>query len=170
MGPAKRVLFLCTGNSARSQMGEGLLRHLGGDRFEVSSAGTQAAQRVHPLAVETMRERGVDISHQRPKSLADFAAQQFDLLITTCDEAQAACPWYAGAREQVHWSLPDPAAATGTDEEQRAAFRAVADELERRLRELVGDSAGTGPGHLSPPPEVPGRPGRAPARPADRDA
>ena len=132
-----RVLFLCTGNSARSQMGEGLLRHLGGDTFDVSSAGTQPAERVHPLAVETMRERAVDISQRRPKALSEFAGQEFDLLITTCDDARAACPWFAGAREQVHWSLPDPAAVTGTDEEQRAAFRAVAAELERRIELLV---------------------------------
>jgi len=132
-----RVLFLCTGNSCRSQMAEGLLRHLGGEGYEVFSAGTKPAARVHPLAIETMRERGIDISGHRPKLLDDFEGQTFDLLITTCDSANEECPYYPGARERLHWSLPDPAAATGTQEEVRAAFRAVADDLERRIRAVI---------------------------------
>jgi arsenate reductase len=132
-----RVLFLCTGNSCRSQMGEGLLRKLGGEAFEAFSAGTKPAERVHPLAVATMAERGIDLSGHTPKLLDAFAGQTFDLLITTCDSAKEECPYYPAARERLHWSLPDPAAATGTDEEVRAAFRAVADDLECRIRELT---------------------------------
>ncbi len=118
-------------------MAEGLLRHLGGDRFEVASAGTEPAARVHPLAVETMRERGIDISHHRPKTLATFEGQQFDLLITTCDEANEACPFYPNARKRLHWSIPDPAKATGTDDEIRRAFRQAADLLGKRIEELL---------------------------------
>jgi arsenate reductase len=135
-----RVLFLCTGNSCRSQMAEGLLRTLGGDRFEVASAGTQPADRVHPLAVETMRDRGIDISHHRPKTLATFEGQQFDLLVTTCDEANEACPFYPGARRRLHWSVPDPARATGTDSQVRAAFGRTADLLEERIPALLSQS------------------------------
>ncbi len=134
----KRVLFLCTGNSCRSQMGEGLLRELGGGEYEAASAGTRPAGRVHPLAVETMAERGIDISGQVPKPLEEFAGQTFDLLITTCDGANEECPYYPGAKARLHWSLPDPAAAVGTEAEVRAAFREVADDLERRIRELIG--------------------------------
>jgi arsenate reductase len=137
MGKPQRVLFLCTGNSCRSQMAEGLLRTLGGDRFEVSSAGTEPADRVHPLAIETMRERGIDISHQRPKTLATFDGQQFDLLVTTCDEANESCSFYPGAKRRLHRSIPDPAKATGTDNEIRRAFRKAADMLEERIKELL---------------------------------
>jgi len=137
MGKPQRVLFLCTGNSCRSQMAEGLLRTLGGGRFEVSSAGTEPADRVHPLAIETMAERGIDISMQRPKPLSTFEGQEFDLLITTCDDANEACPFYPGAKRRLHWSIPDPAKATGTDNEIRRAFRKAADMLEERIKELL---------------------------------
>ena len=133
----KRILFLCTGNSCRSQMGQGLLRKLGGGEYEAFSAGTKPAERVHPLAVATLAEQGIDISAHTPKLLDDFAGQTFDLLITTCDSANEECPYYPGAKARLHWSLPDPAAATGTEEEIRAAFREVADDLERRIRELI---------------------------------
>jgi arsenate reductase len=133
----RRLLFLCTGNSARSQMAEGLLRHLAGDRFEVFSAGTEPAERVHPMAVQVMSERGIDISAQRPKPLSDFDGQQFDLLITTCDDANEACPYYPGAKRRLHWSIPDPARRAGTDEEVRAAFRSAADDLTRRIKGLL---------------------------------
>ena len=118
-------------------MAEGLLRHLGGDRCEAYGAGTAPAARVHPLAVATMRERGVDISAQRPKDLSVFEGQHFDLLITTCDDADEACPYFAGARDRLYWSLPDPARATGSEEEVRQAFRRVADELTRRIGALL---------------------------------
>jgi arsenate reductase len=138
--PRKRVLFLCTGNSCRSQMAEGLLRHLAGERFEVFSAGTHPAPAVHPLAIETLRDRGVDISGHRPKPLSQFEGQEFDLLITTCDAANEECPIYPGARERLHWSLPDPARAAGSEAEVRAAFGSVAEELERRIRALLSAS------------------------------
>jgi arsenate reductase len=134
----RRVLFLCTGNSCRSQMAEGLLRDLGGDRFEVASAGTEPGARVHPLAVETMQERGIDISGHRPKSLDTFHGHQFDLLVTTCDEANEACPHYAGARKRLHWAIPDPAKAIGTDEQTRQAFGDAADTLTARIQDLLG--------------------------------
>lgn len=126
-----RVLILCTGNSARSQMAEGLLRHLGGARYEVFSAGTRPVG-VNPVAVEAMREAGTDISTQRSKSVAEFAGQQFATVITVCDNAAEQCPIFPGAPQRVHWSLPDPAAVSGTREEKLAAFRRVRDGLERR--------------------------------------
>jgi arsenate reductase len=133
----KRVLFLCSGNSARSQMAEGLLRHLGSNTVEAFSAGTAPAPVLHPLAIETMAERGIDITHQRTKPLSEFDGQTFDLLITVCDDANEACPIYEGARQRLHWSLPDPAKATGTEQERKAAFRSVADELTRRIGALM---------------------------------
>jgi len=123
-------------------MAEGLLRHLGGQRYEAFSAGTNPAPTVHPLAVETMAERGIDIAGQRPKLLDEFAGQTFGLLITTCDDANEECPYYPGARARLHWSLPDPAKASGTEEEVRAAFRGVRDELERRIAEMVAGAGG----------------------------
>lgn len=120
-------------------MAEGLLRHLGGERYEVASAGTKPADSVHPLAIETMRERGIDISTHRPKALTEFEGQMFDLLVTTCDSANEECPYYPGAKARLHWSVPDPAAVKGSEDEIRAAFREVADDLERRIKELVGD-------------------------------
>jgi arsenate reductase len=134
-----RVPILCTGNSARSQMAEGLLRHLGGGRYEVFSAGTKPVG-VNPLAIETMRDIGIDISKQRSKSVAEFAGQQFAAVITVCDSAAEHCPVFPGAPARVHWSLPDPAAISGTHEEKLAAFRRVRDELERRIRLFVGSA------------------------------
>jgi arsenate reductase len=131
-----RVLILCTGNSARSQMAEGWLRHIGGAAFEVFSAGTKPVG-MNPLAIEAMREKGIDISRQRSKSVAEFSGQTFGTVITVCDSAAEQCPVFPGAPERVHWSLPDPAAAGGTREETLGAFRAVRDELERRIRAFV---------------------------------
>lgn len=135
-----RVLILCTGNSARSQMAEGLLRHLGGGRYEVFSAGTKPVG-VNPLAIEAMREMGIDISTQHSKSVAEFAGQQFSTVITVCDNAAEQCPVFPGVPQRVHWSLPDPAAVSGTREEKLAAFRRVRDELEKRMRLFVGSAA-----------------------------
>jgi arsenate reductase len=131
------VLFVCTGNSARSQMSEGLLRSLGGGHFQAFSAGTHPAPRVNPLAVETMRQRGIDISSEHPKPLAAFAGPKFDLVVTVCESAERECPNYSGARMRLHWSEPDPAAATGTDEQRLAVFKRVADDLESRIRTLI---------------------------------
>ena len=133
----RRVLFLCTHNSARSQMAEGLLRELGGSGFEAHSAGTEATQ-VRPLAIRAMQEIGIDIGAQRSKALDEYAGQPFDLVVTVCDEAREACPYFPGARAQIHWSLPDPSKATGTEESRLAVFRGVRDELRRRIgRELL---------------------------------
>ncbi len=131
-----RVLILCTGNSARSQMAEGLLRHLGGTRYEVFSAGTKPAG-VNPLAIEAMREVGIDISTQRSKSVAEFAGQEFAAVITVCDNAAEECPIFPGAPQRAHWSLTDPAAVSGTEQEKLGAFRKVRDELERRIQSFV---------------------------------
>jgi arsenate reductase len=132
MTERRRVLFLCTHNSARSQMAEGLLRHLGGDAFEVHSAGTEAT-RVRPLAVRAMAELGIDISAHASKTLDRYLGQPFDLVITVCDEANEACPVFPGARERRHWSFPDPSRATGTEEEQLAVYRAVRDAIRARI-------------------------------------
>ena len=137
MSDKKSVLFLCTGNSCRSQMGEGFLRELGNGEYESFSAGTAIADRVHPLAVEAMSENGIDISGQNPKTLESFDGREFDLLITVCDDANQACPMYLGAKDRVHWSLQDPAEAEGSEEERMAFFRAIRDEIERRVRGLI---------------------------------
>ena len=128
----QRVLFLCTHNSARSQMAEGLLRNLGGDAFEVFSAGTEATF-VRPLAIKVMSESGIDISQQQSKTLNDYLQQPFDEVITVCDAAAEACPVFPGAARRRHWSLEDPSKATGTEEEQLAVYRRVRDELRSRI-------------------------------------
>ena len=132
----KRVLVLCTGNSARSQMAEGLLRHLAGDRFEVFSAGTLETY-VRPQAVEAMREIGIDISAQYSKSQDEFAGQPFDYVITVCDNAREHCPIFPGKAERIHWSIDDPAFAGNTDEERLDAFRRARDELRQELEAFV---------------------------------
>ena len=129
----KRVLFLCTHNSARSQMAEGLLRKMAGDQFEVFSAGTEAT-RVHPLAIEAMREIGIDIRNHRSKTLGELSGESFDYVITVCDRANESCPVFPGATERIHWSFDDPSAATGTKEDRLRAFRNVRDSLQQRLR------------------------------------
>lgn len=128
MNRKKRVLILCTGNSARSQMAEGLLRHDVGQRFEVESAGTKPGS-VRPEAIAVMRELGIDISGHRSKPVEEFAGQHFDSVITVCDSARESCPVFFGAAERLHHSFDDPAAFEGTDEERLAVFRRVRDEL-----------------------------------------
>lgn len=127
-----RVLILCTANSARSQMAEGLLRHLAGDRMEVFSAGTRATS-VNPHAIRAMAERGIDISHHRSKHLNEFLGQPFDYVITVCDAAAETCPVFPGRSERIYWSLPDPAAVEG-ELAKAEAFRRVRDELETRFK------------------------------------
>ena len=129
----KRVLFLCTHNSARSQIAEGLLRHMAGDQFEVFSAGTEQT-RVQPLAIEAMRESGIDISGHRSKTLDEFAGDTFDYVITVCDRANESCPIFPGTTERIHWSFDDPTAVSGTDEQKLRAFRTVRDAIQQRLR------------------------------------
>ncbi len=137
---ARRVLFLCTHNSARSQMAEGLLRHLGGNRFQAFSAGTEAT-RVRPLAVRVMAELGVDIAGQESKTLDRYLDQRFDAVITVCDQANEACPVFFGAKERLHWSFPDPSQATGSEEEQLVVYRKVRDAIRARIEAelLAGD-------------------------------
>ncbi len=139
MTETKRVLILCTGNSARSQMAEGLLREAGAGRFEVFSAGTHPSV-VNPLAVEAMRESGIDIGGHRSKSVDEFVGQRFDYVITVCDNAKENCPVFPGETQRIHWSFDDPAAAVGSEDERLAVFRRVRDEIELRLREFVKDS------------------------------
>ena len=132
-----RVLFLCTHNSARSQIAEGLLRHLAGDRFEAHSAGTKATH-VRPLAIRAMDEAGVDISGQESKTQDQYLEEPFDYVITVCDEANEACPFFPGARNRLHWSFEDPSRAEGSEDERFAIFRRVRDEIRERIeQELV---------------------------------
>jgi len=136
-----RVLFLCTHNSARSQMAEGLLRAWAGDRFEVASAGVEATE-VRPLAIRAMAELGIDISGQTSKRLEGFVGEAFDYAITVCDEAREACPYFPGAGTTLHWRFDDPSAATGSEEDRLAVFRRVRDEIGARIRsELLADVA-----------------------------
>ena len=133
----KRALFLCTHNSARSQMAEGLLRALAGDRFEAMSAGTEATH-VRPLAVRAMEEIGVDISEQESKTLERYLKESFDYVITVCDDANEACPFFPGASERLHWSFEDPSRAEGSKEERLAVFRRVRDRIKDQVQaELV---------------------------------
>jgi arsenate reductase len=140
-GTRQRVLFLCTHNSARSQMAEGLLRALAGERFEVFSAGTEATH-VRPLAIRAMAEIGIDISGQHSKTLERYVDQPFDAVITVCDQANETCPVFFGARQRLHWSFPDPSTATGSQEQQLEVYRQVRDAIRERIaRELVAPSA-----------------------------
>ncbi len=127
-----RLLFLCTHNSARSQMAEGLLRHLAGDRFEAMSAGTEAT-RVRPLAIRAMEEIGVDISAQGSKTLDRYLKEPFDHVITVCDDANEACPFFPGARNRLHWSFEDPSRAEGSEEERLGVFRSVRHPIRARI-------------------------------------
>jgi arsenate reductase (thioredoxin) len=132
-----RVLFLCTHNSARSQMAEGLLRDLAGDRFEVMSAGTEAT-RVRPLAIRAMEEVGIDISGQESKTLDRYLEEPFDRVITVCDDANESCPFFPGAKARLHWSFEDPSKAKGSEEERLSVFRSVRDRIKDRVQaELV---------------------------------
>lgn len=136
MSQRKRVLILCTGNSARSQMAEGLLRQMAGDAYEVASAGVSPS-RIKPEAIEAMREIGVDISAHRSKSVNEFTSQEFDYVITVCDNAREHCPIFPGQARQLHWSFDDPAAAEGDELARLAVFRRVRDEISERLRAFV---------------------------------
>ena len=131
-----RVLILCSGNSARSQMAEGLLRHDGGAAFEVASAGTKPSY-VRPEAIAAMYEIGIDISGHRSKSVDEFTGQGFDYVITVCDNAKESCPVFPTATKRIHWSLDDPAAAQGTEEQRLAEFRRVRDQLRTLLHQFA---------------------------------
>jgi arsenate reductase len=133
----RRVLFLCTGNSARSQMAEGLVNHFLGDAWEAFSAGTHPTGSVHPLAIQVMSELGIDISHHRSKPVDEFRNASFDLVITVCDNAAEQCPVWLGSGRQLHIGFPDPARASGSSEEQLATFREVRDAIRQKVLESL---------------------------------
>ncbi len=135
-----RVLFLCTHNSARSQMAEGLLRRLAGDRFEVASAGTEA-RGVNPLAVRAMADIGVDLRGHTSKTLDRFLGERWDYVITVCDNANESCPVFPGPVTRLHWSFDDPSAAAGGDEQRLAVFRRVRDEIRARIDAWLAQQA-----------------------------
>jgi arsenate reductase len=137
MSEKPRVLFLCTHNSARSQMAEGLLRDLAGNRSEVMSAGTEATH-LRPLAIRVMDEIGIDISGLESKTLERYLGEPFDYVITVCDEANEACPFFPGAKNRLHWSFEDPSRAEGSEKQRLGVFRRVRDEIRGRIeQELV---------------------------------
>jgi len=132
----QRVLFLCTHNSARSQMAEGFLRSLAGDRFEAASAGTQAT-RVHPLAMRAMADVGVDLSGHTSKIVDEFVEQPWDYVITVCDAANESCPVFPKKSSRLHWSFEDPSRATGSDDQRLEVFRRVRDQIKRRIADWI---------------------------------
>lgn len=137
----QRVLFLCTHNSSRSQMAEGLLNARADGRYAASSAGTHP-RAIHPLAIQAMAELGIDISEaagHRAKSLTEFSGQPFDLVVTVCDDAAEECPFFPGARRQVHWGFPDPSAAIGSEEERLTVFRQVRDAIAARIARFLAE-------------------------------
>ncbi len=136
MNDRQRVIFVCTHNSARSQMAEGMLRAWGGDRFEAFSAGTEAT-RVRPEAVEVMNELGIDISDQASETLEPYVGQPFDWLVTVCDQAKEACPTLPGVARQAHWSVADPSTSGGDEETRLEGFRAARDDLAGRVRSFL---------------------------------
>ncbi len=132
-----KVLFLCTGNQARSQMAEGLLRARSGGSMDVISAGSRPKDSVHPLAVEALAEMEIDISAAEPKDAEQFIDEDFDYIITLCDNARDECPYFPGDAVRMHWSLSDPAEAAGTDEDRLSSFRAIRDEIARRIDDFL---------------------------------
>jgi arsenate reductase len=133
MADKKRVLILCTGNSARSQMAEGLLRQAAGDRFEVESAGIKPGQ-VRPEAIAVMKELGIDISGHRSKSVDEFAGRSFDYVLTVCDNAKESCPIFPGHANRLHHNFNDPAVVQGSEEHRLGVFRRVRDEIQTYLK------------------------------------
>ncbi len=130
----KKVLFLCTHNSARSQMAEGLLHHLAGNFFEVFSAGTEKTF-VRPLAIKVMAELGIDISYYKSKTFEQYLKQKFDYVITVCDSANETCPFFSGAKQRLHWSFPDPSKAEGSETKQLEMYRSVRDAIQKKIEE-----------------------------------
>jgi len=136
MGEIKKVLFLCIGNSVRSQMAEGLLNELGSGRWKARSGGVFPSY-VHPLAIRVMEEMQIDISRQMSKSMDQFRNEAFDYIITLCEEAAQCCPAFPGKGKRLHWPLEDPAAAIGTIEERLAVFRRIRDEIKTKIEKLL---------------------------------
>ncbi|MGJ5815443.1 arsenate reductase ArsC [Paludibaculum fermentans] len=137
----KRILVLCTGNSARSQMGEGLFRQAGAGAYEVESAGTKPSL-VRPEAIAVMRELGIDISGHRSKSVKEFEGQSFDYVVTVCDNARDSCPVFPAGTQRIHWSFEDPAAVEGSEAERLDAFRRIRDQIRARVDEFAARHAG----------------------------
>ena len=131
-----RVLFVCTGNSARSVMAEALLRIRGGDAFEVHSAGTEP-KGINPLTLRTLAEAGIDASWARSKTVTEYLGQRFDYVVTVCDQARQVCPVFPGAGQSLHWGYEDPAEATGTEEERLAVFRRVFIQIGERINQFI---------------------------------
>jgi arsenate reductase len=138
MSARTKVMFVCTGNSARSQMAEGFARHLGQDRVEAYSAGMEPS-RLNPFAVAAMQEKGIDISHQRSKAFDQNLARQMDVVVTVCGNADERCPVLPPEVKKLHWPLEDPAATKGSDAEVLAKFREIRDQIEARILKLVRD-------------------------------
>ena len=136
-----RVLFVCTHNSARSQIAEALLQSQGGGAFDVSSAGTEVT-RVNPLAIKVLGDRGIDWSEARSKSVTEFLGQRFDYVITVCDNARETCPVFPGSTNTLHWGLDDPSEVEGTDQEKLAAFELTAIDIATRLRAFIETATG----------------------------
>jgi arsenate reductase len=134
-----RLLFLCTGNACRSQMAEGFLKHLAPDKFEVFSAGINPTQ-VNPLAIKVMNEVGIDISRQKSKSVKEFLGQQFNYVVTVCDNAKQICPVFPGTYSKMHWNLEDPAEVQGTEEEKLYVFRKVRDEIKGKIKTFISET------------------------------
>jgi arsenate reductase len=141
----KRILVLCTGNSARSQMGEGLFRHDGRGAYEVESAGTKPGH-VRPEAIAVMKELGIDISGHHSKSVNEFEGQTFDYVVTVCDNARDNCPVFPAGTARIHWSFEDPAAVQGTGEERLSAFRRIRDQIRERVAEFFQERTGAAQG------------------------
>lgn len=137
----RRALIVCTGNACRSQMAEGLMRHLAGPQWEICSAGSMPAGYVHRYAIAAMAEIGIDIASHLSKGVTEFVGQEFDYLITVCDSAVESCPVLPGAKTTLHWPLDDPAAMLGNEEAGMAVARRVRDDLKRRLAELLNEDA-----------------------------
>jgi arsenate reductase (thioredoxin) len=135
----QRVLFICTHNSARSQMAEALLRNIAGDRYDVASAGTEAT-RVHPMAVDAMARRGISLESHSSKTLEPVLSQDWGYVITVCDDANQSCPVFPGGKQRLHWSFPDPSSVQGSEEQRREAFEQAARSIEKRLREWLADA------------------------------
>lgn len=136
----KRILILCTGNSARSQMAEGIMRSLSDGKLEIYSAGTKPAGKVHPMAIEVMKEIGIDISTHYPKSVDQFLDESFDWVITVCDSANESCPFFSGdVKQRIHMGFEDPAAVVGDKEVIRARFRSVRDQINEAIQNFITD-------------------------------
>ncbi len=136
MNKKRKVLFLCTGNSCRSQMAEGFLKNLAEASFEIVSAGTYPSQ-VHPLAIKVMQEKGIDISNQSSKNVNHFMNQHFDDVITLCDSARQTCPIFPGKYRHIHWDLEDPAALEGDEDKRLNKFREARDQIEKNIKEYI---------------------------------